>query len=75
MSMNAYLEQITAHSYALTMLEATHVVVILAIYLVLITEHAMVSCTLMQFILASDLMQWSESYMTIYNDICFVFEP
>ena len=48
MSMNAHMEQVTAHSYALTMLEATHVAAILAIYLVLITEHAMVSRLLMQ---------------------------
>ena len=47
MLMNAYLEQITAHSYALTLLEATHVVATLAIYSVLITEHAMVSSLLM----------------------------
>ena len=42
--MNAYLEDITAHRYALILLEASHVVAILATILVQITEHAMVRC-------------------------------
>ena len=46
--MNACLVQITAHSYAQTLMEATHVVATLAILLVQITEHVMVSPHLMQ---------------------------
>ena len=46
--MNACLVQIIAVSYVITLLEATHVVATLAILLVQITEHVMVSPHLMQ---------------------------